>query len=95
MGLFDFFSKKKPAAGADAERGESEEEHATRHCFVLCRTAEPGHLSDADSVVAQVFGRGYSAKVGEGNIIIVAQGEITIGFLAHLPTPIPNHEAEE
>jgi hypothetical protein len=95
MGLFDFLRKKKPAAGFHAECGESEAEHATRHCFVLCRTAEPGDLSHAGAVVAQVFGRGYSADVTERNIITVTHGEDTVGFLAHMPAPIPGREAEE
>ena len=94
MGLLDFFSKKKPAAGSVVKR-ESEVEHATRHCFVLCRTAEPGPMSDAADVVAQVFGSGHSADVAEGNIITVARGEINVGLLAHMPAPIPNSEAEE
>src|SRR5688572_13490319 len=51
MGLFDFFRKKRPAAGSDAS-GPSEAKHATRHCFVLCKTAEPGELSHAGDVVA-------------------------------------------
>jgi Domain of unknown function (DUF4261) len=92
MGLFDFFRKKKPAG---AGRGESDAEHATRHCFVLCKTAEPGDLSHAGEVVNQIFGRGHSAEVSEGNIITVAHGETTVGFLAHMPAPIPKLEAEE
>ena len=95
MGLFDFFSKKKPAAGSVVKRDKSEAEHATRHCFVLCGTADPGPMSDAGSVVGQVFGDGYSVDLAEGNIITVARGESTVGLLAHLPVPIPNNEAEE
>jgi hypothetical protein len=94
MGLFDFFRKKKPPAGSDA-KGELQAKHATRHCFVLCRAAEPGDLSHASEVAARVFGRGYSAEVGKENIVTVMRGESAIGFLAHLPAPIPNHEAEE
>jgi serine/threonine protein kinase len=69
--------------------------HATRHCFVLCRAAGPGHLSHAGEVVARVFGRGYSAEVAKENIVTVMRGESTVGLLAHMPAPIPNHEAEE
>ena len=94
MGLFDFFGKKKRPVGSDGARGESAAEHATRHCFVLCRAAEPGDLSRASAVVAQVFGRGYSAEVSEGNIITVTRGGDTVGFLAHMPAPIPEGEAE-
>ena len=95
MGLFDFFRRKKPQAGSDAKGGEPEAEHTTRHCFVLCRTAEPGDLSHASEIVARVFGRGYSAQVAKQNIVTVMRGESTVGFLAHMPAPIPNHEAEE
>jgi Domain of unknown function (DUF4261) len=95
MGLFDFFRKKKPATGADAERGESQAGHATRHCFVLCKTAEPGDLSQAGEAVAQVFGRGHSADITKGSIIGVARGGVNVGFLAHMPAPIPKREAEE
>jgi len=95
MGVFDFFRKKEPPAKSDAERGGSEAEHTTRHCFVLCGTAEPGDLSRAGGVVAQVFGRGYSADVAKGNIVTVTHGEDTVGFLAHMPAPIPGGEAEE
>lgn len=94
MGLFDFFGKKKRPVGSDRARGESEAEHATRHCFVLCRAAEPGDLSRASAVVAQVLGRGYSADVAEGNIITVTRDGDTVGFLAHMSAPIPEGEAE-
>lgn len=95
MGVFDFFRKKTPATGTGAECADSEAEHATRHCFVLCRVAEPGDLSRVGGVVAQVFGREYSAEVGEENIITVTHGEDTVGFLAHMPAPIPGGEAED
>jgi len=102
MGLFSFF-RKKPAAGSDAERSESDAERATRHCFVLCGAADSGDLSLAGEVVTQVFGRGYSATIPEGNgltcpgprNIMVTHGEDIVGFLAHMPAPIPNGEAEE
>jgi hypothetical protein len=88
MGFFDLFKKKKPPA-------ESTSEHATRHCFVLCRAATPGNMARASEVVAQVFGRGYSADATDANIISVNRGEDTVGFLAHMPAPIPNGEAED
>lgn len=81
--------------GPSAEPADSEGEQATRHCFVLCRAVEPGDLSRAGVVAAEVFGREYSAEVGQENIITVTHGEDTIGFLAHMPVPIPHGEAEE
>lgn len=99
MGLFDFFRKKKAAVdseakGPDSEAQPAQEQQATRHCFVLCRAAEPGDLSRAGEVVAEVLGSGYSADVAEGNILTVTQGGKTFGFLAHMPAPIPKGEAE-
>jgi hypothetical protein len=94
MAFFDIFRKKKPAA-SDSGRGASGSDYATRHCFVLCSKEQPSDLSHAGEVVAQVFGRGYSADVSEGNIITVNRGEETVGFLAHMPAPIPKGEAEE
>lgn len=95
MGLFDSFRKRKRAVPSHGEDGDSDAEHTTRHCFVLCRAAEPVDLSELDGAIADVFGRGYSAEVSEGKIITVIHGEGPVGFLAHIPAPIPNHEAEE
>lgn len=87
MGLFDFFRKKSAPAAVKAE--------VTRHCFVLCRSEEPGDLSQASAVIAQVFGRGHSAEVSEKNIVSVMRGKDLVGFLAPMPAPIPNQEAED
>jgi hypothetical protein len=95
MGIFDFFRKKTPPAGANAEGGDAEAEQTTRLCFVLCRKAEPGDLSRAGEVVAREFGRAYSAEVSAEKIITVTRGEDTVGFLAHMPAPIPGGEAED
>jgi uncharacterized protein DUF4261 len=95
MGLFDFFRKRKRAGRSDTKQDRSAAEHATKHCFVLSRTTEPSGLSHAGEVVAQVFGRGYSVEVAKENILSVTQGEVTVGFLAHMPAAIPNGEAEE
>ena len=69
MGIFDFFSKKKLP---DAERVEAE--HVTRHCFVLCPTAEPGDLSRASEIVAEVFGRDHSVEIANENIVTITRG---------------------
>lgn len=90
MGIFDFFTKKKLPDTKSVEA-----EHVTRHCFVLCRTAEPGDLSRASEVVAEVFGRGYSVDIANENIVTIMHGDDTVGMLAHMPIPIPNQEAEE
>lgn len=70
-------------------------ERAARHCFVLCRAAAPDDLLHASNVVARVFGLGYSAELAKENVVTVMRGESIVGFLAHVPMPIPNHEAEE
>jgi hypothetical protein len=95
MGILGFFRKKTLTAGAGAERAESEAEHVTLHCFVLCKTAEPSDLSRAGEVVAKVFGHQYKAEVGKERIVTVTHGEDTVGFLAHVPAPIPGGEAED
>jgi uncharacterized protein (TIGR03067 family) len=83
----------KKIADSDADAGDADS--ATRHCFVLCRAAQPGDLSRAGKVVAEVFGPGYSAEVGDNKIVTINHGETGVGFLAHMPAPIPNGEAEE
>jgi len=88
MGLFDFFRKRKPALKTDVSQ-------ATQHCFVLCKAAEFKDLSHAGECIAQVFGPGYSADIGEGNLITVSCGKEGVGFLGHMPMPIPEQEAEE
>jgi hypothetical protein len=95
MGLFDWFRKKESATESGAAGGKPDAEHATRHCFVLCRGAEPGDLSHAAQGVAEVFGRGYSAEISEGKIISVDHGGDAVGFIAHMPAPVPQREAEE
>lgn len=88
MPFFDRFRKKRPEKALEAKQ-------ATRHCFVLCKTSVPDDISNAASVVSDVFGVEYSADYDEENIITVARGDDTIGFLAHMPTAIPGEEAEE
>lgn len=91
MGLFDFLRKKPPS---DSRR-EPAKDHTARLCFVLSGRTEPGDLSDAAGVVADVFGDGYSADISRGNVIAVTHGSETVGFLAHMPASIPGGEAEE
>ncbi len=89
MSFFDRFRKKKPTKEA------ADDEHITRHCFVLCKSNAPDDLSLAARVVADVFGAGYSAEPDEKNIITITRGNQTVGFLAHMPAAIPGGEAEE
>lgn len=94
MGFFDFFRKKNGASRPGNGRADLPAPQVTRHCFVICRSAVPEDLSGADEVVRRVFGRGYSAEVGDENIVTVNHGSDAVGFLAHMPAPIPNGEAE-
>jgi len=80
--------------GSDSQGSEPELGDAVRHCFVLCRAAEPSDLSQASQVVAQTLGSDYAAEVAN-NIVTVTHGGQVVGFLAHVPAPVPNHEAEE
>jgi hypothetical protein len=84
--FFDLFRKNKP---------EREAEPKTALCFVLCRAKTPGDLSHASQVVSEVFGPGHSAEYDEKNFVTVARGGDVIGFLAHMPVPIPGGEAED
>ena len=94
MPFFNPFRRKpKPTAAAN-DRSSPTADVGTRHCFVLCRSAEPDDLSAATRVVAEVFGPGYSARVSDERIVTVGRGDEAIGFIAHMPTPIPNGEAE-
>ena len=69
-------------------------EYETRHCFVLCRAAQPADLSRASKFVVEVFGPGYSADVDDGELITVMHGKDVIGYLGYMPVPIPQQEAE-
>ena len=89
MSLFDRFRrnktpKKKPSAN----------ENEPRHCFVLCKTAELGDPALASRAVIRVFGPGYSVDCSDPNIFVVQRGQDTVGFLAHMPVPIPGQEAQ-
>ena len=98
MGLFDSFGKKKKSSAESSPKSSKSkpEETATRHCFVLSLKVEPPDLSHADEVVKEVFGASYSADVDEEEgIISVNHGSEGVGFLAHMPIPIPNEEAAE
>ena len=87
MGIRDFFRKKRSRSGAD-------DGGVTRHCFVLCREAQPGGLSRATEVVARIFGPEYSAETDDGNSVVVKRGEASVGLLLHMSIPIPDGEAE-
>ncbi len=90
MGLFDFFRRKKPAS-APAKKPL---DVGARLCFVLCREQTPGDLSHASAVAADVFGYGYTAEVSAESLVSISHGEDTVGFLMHIPAPIPEREAE-
>jgi hypothetical protein len=65
MGLSSFSRKEKPPVGSRDKGGKPEPVDAPQLCFVLCRAAEAGDLSNANEIVARVFGRGYSAGAGK------------------------------
>lgn len=92
MGILDLFGKK-PRNDGDSGSSGPQTEYATRHCFVLCRSESPGDLSRANAVVAKIFGPGFSAE-SKNSIITVAKGAESVGFIAHMPAPIPDGEAE-
>lgn len=95
--MFNFFRKKKTVTEADSQKTDSGAAPKPRICIVLCKDSEPGDLSQArvDQAVHQVFGRGYSVKLGEHNMIRVNRGESMVGILTHMPAPVPGGEAEQ
>lgn len=96
MGRFDFFRKKKVTTGSREAAQTCEPDHATEHCFVLCRAAEPDGLLRRIEVVEKVFGRGYSVEIDDDNIIVtVKHANEAVGFLVRAPFPIPTGEAEK
>lgn len=95
MGILDLFRSARPPERPQRRQPAPDQDDTTRHCFVLCRNKTPGDLSRAKQVVTRVFGRGYSADISEKDIVTVTRGEETVGFLAHIPAPIPEGEAEE
>jgi hypothetical protein len=95
MGILDLFRSAKPPERPQRRQPAPDADDATRHCFVLCRNKVPGDLARAKLVVTRVFGRGYSAEISEKDIVTITRGQETVGFLAHIPAPIPDGEAEE
>ncbi|MCA9068927.1 MAG: DUF4261 domain-containing protein [Planctomycetaceae bacterium] len=80
---------------SDSLSQENPNSEPTRHCFVLCRAMEIYDFSELEEVVNRVFGPEYSADGPNDNIITIRQGDETVGFLAHMPAPIPDEEAED
>jgi len=90
MGLFDFFRRRKPASAPAKQPLDV----GARLCFVLCREQTPGDLSHASTVAADIFGYGYTAEVSAEKLVSINHGDETVGFLMHVPVPIPEREAE-
>lgn len=95
MAFFDFFRKKKTKTNNGASGAGDVDSNPTRHCFVLCKTETPENLSQAQQIVQDILGPEYSAEVTEDRIVTISRGDETIGFLAHMPAPIPGGEASE
>lgn len=91
MGFFDFFRRKN---GANRQADDSPPAEATRHCFVICKSAHSGDSSLAAEVVDRVLGSDYTTEVDEKNAITVSRGRDAIGYLVPMPTPIPGGEVE-
>lgn len=90
MGLFDFFRRKKPATSPAKQPLDV----GARLCFVLCRDTTPNDLARASAVAADIFGYGYTADVSGESLVSINHGDETVGFLMHVPVPIPEREAE-
>ncbi|MEK0425069.1 MAG: hypothetical protein RJB11_1160 [Planctomycetota bacterium] len=88
MSFFDRFRRSRSKKKARLD------ENMPRFCFVLCESIEPGDPSAAANAVNKVFGRGYSIDCSDPNIFVVQRQDTTIGFLAHMPAPVPGDEAQ-
>jgi hypothetical protein len=88
MSFFDRFRRNKSA------KKKSVNEYSPRHCFVLCKTADSVDTGRASRAVEKIFGKSFSIDCSDPNILIVQRGKETVGFLAHMPAPIPGQEAE-
>jgi len=91
MGIFDFFRRKNTDPHAD---DSSHEDNTPMFCFVLAKNSPEISAPRANEVVRRILGKDYSIDLSDENIISVNKGPETIGFLARMPAPIPNEEAE-
>lgn len=82
------------ASAGSSDDAETESSGGVQHCFVLCKNLNPGSLANAPEVIEEVFGPGYTVDVHEDKIATISHGDDTVGFLAHMPGPIPEGEAE-
>lgn len=91
MGMFDFFRRKKKNQKVEPKEDESS---TPMFCFVLCETPVTIEPKRANEVVRRILGKDYSADTSDPNIVSIHQGKEVAGFLAMMPAPIPNEEAE-
>jgi hypothetical protein len=91
MGIFDFFRRKKKELKGETAETES---NAPMFCFVLAEDPPEVEADRANSIVRRILGPAYSADTSDANIVSINKGKDTIGFLAKMPAPIPNEEAE-
>lgn len=91
MGMFDYFRRKNKNKKAEQQEDES---HTPMFCFVLCETPTTIETQRANKVVQRILGKEYSADASDPNIVSIQKGSDAVGFLAMMPAPIPNEEAE-
>lgn len=91
MGIFDFFRRKKIDSQGDKS---SAEDNTPMFCFVLVKDSPEISAARANEIVRRILGKDYSLDLSDENIVSVNKGQDTIGFLAMMPAPIPNAEAE-
>lgn len=91
MGMFDFFRRKKKGNQSETSNPES---NAPMFCFVLAEDPPKVDATRATNIVQRILGNDYSVDASDENIVSINKGKDTIGFLAMMPAPIPNEEAE-
>lgn len=91
MGIFDFFRRKKKK---NSQERNEEENAAPLFCFVLCETQPKVDAKRANEIAKRLLGKEYSADTSDETIVSINKGKDLVGFLALMPAPIPNEEAE-
>lgn len=91
MGMFDFFRRRKTNK---SQENAGPENAPPMFCFVLAKNPPDVEAERAKQITQRILGKEYSADTSDANIVSIQKGSDTIGFLALMPAPIPNEEAE-
>ena len=104
MGLFGGNKKKRVTSRPmrtkkrAEEKKEEKQDSGTCLCFLLLADANPLDPAILQSVVESSYGSSAHVDAGEGDdaddsTVMVSAGDKSIGFIGHMPMPIPEDEA--